>query len=293
MQSSAIERALISLEGLSVGDAFGEQFFTLPPSWLETRRLPPSPWPWTDDTHMALSVVEVLRGRGQIHQDTLAAAFARRFDEEPYRGYAGGAVALLNSLLRGESWQAAAPHLFDGGSYGNGAAMRAAPIGAFFGGDPGRAAAEAQLSAAVTHAHPEGQAGAMAVAAASALAADPGRPAGRDFIAALLPYVPQGLTRAGIERAVAIPGDALAEAAGQLGTGRQVAAHDTVPFCLWSAAFHLDDFEEAMWWTVQGRGDRDTTCAIVGGIVALVTPPSGEWVDRREPLPRDFLPSWD
>jgi hypothetical protein len=48
-----------------------------------------------------------------------------------------------------------------------------------------------------------------------------------------------------------------------------------------------------MWWTVQAGGDRDTTCAIVGGIVALATPPSGEWVDRREPLPRDFVPGWE
>ena len=53
-----------------------------------------------------------------------------------------------------------APALFGGGSYGNGGAMRAAPIGGYFWDDPERARKEAQRSAEVTHAHPEGQAGA-------------------------------------------------------------------------------------------------------------------------------------
>ena len=46
------------------------------------------------------------------------------------------------------------------------------------------------------------------------------------------------------------------------------------------------DFEEAMWWTVRGGGHGDTTCAIVGGIVALSagTIPA-DWLERREALP--------
>jgi ADP-ribosylglycohydrolase len=55
----------------------------------------------------------------------------------------------------------------DGGDYdstnpsGNGAAMRAAPIGGFFSGDPSRAHPR-RSSLLLTHAHREGQAGAMA-----------------------------------------------------------------------------------------------------------------------------------
>jgi ADP-ribosylglycohydrolase len=74
-----------------------------------------------------------------------------------------------------------------------------------------------------------------------------------------------------------------------LGTGWEVSARDTVPFCLWCAANCLDDFEEAMWRTVAGRGDRDTTCAIVGGIVALSSRQvPAAWIARREPLPEGF-----
>jgi ADP-ribosylglycohydrolase len=43
---------------------------------------------------------------------------------------------------------------------------------------------------------------------------------------------------------------------------------DTVPYAIWCAARHLDDLVEALWATVSVGGDIDTTCAIVGGIVA-------------------------
>ncbi|MER6005353.1 ADP-ribosylglycohydrolase family protein [Nonomuraea angiospora] len=72
-----------------------------------------------------------------------------------------------------------------------------------------------------------------------------------------------------------------------LGNGRQVSAHDTVPFTLWVAARERHDFEAAMWTTAAAGGDVDTTCAIVGGIVAVaenVHLPQ-EWRRRCEPLP--------
>jgi ADP-ribosylglycohydrolase len=278
--------ARLSLEGLSVGDAFGELFFQIAPESDTLAALPAGPWRWTDDTHMALSVVEVLEAHGRIEQDALARAFARRYTEQPWRGYAGGAAGLLRRIAGGADWREAAPALFHGGSWGNGAAMRAAPIGGYFAGDPSRAAREAQLSALVTHAHSEGQAGAMAVAAAAALAAASPRASGGEFLKATLAQVPQSRTRSRIETALEIATDQFERAARELGTGYEVAAWDTVPYCLWCAAGSLDDYEQALWRTVKGLGDRDTTCAIVGGIVALSAggvPP--EWRGRREPLP--------
>lgn len=62
-------------------------------------------------------------------------------------------------------------------------------------------------------------------------------------------------------------------------------SQDTVPFSIWCALRHHDDFTEAMWSTVSGLGDRDTTCAIVGGLVALTAAPPKKWVQSREPLP--------
>jgi ADP-ribosylglycohydrolase len=54
-----------------------------------------------------------------------------------------------------------------------------------------------------------------------------------------------------------------------LDNGARLTAQDTVPFALWCAAHHTDDFEEAIWTAVSGLGDRDTLAAIVGSIVVL------------------------
>jgi ADP-ribosylglycohydrolase len=287
MNENAMSTALLSLEGLSLGDAFGEMFFHPQAfTWLQERRLPPGRWHWTDDTHMALSIVENLRQHGRIEQDALAQAFAARFREDPNRGYAGGAVRLLRAVAQGKEWRDIAATLFPGGSYGNGGAMRAAPIGGFYAGDPERAAKEARLSAVITHAHSEGQAGAMAVAAAAAVAASADCPTGQRFLTAVLPYIPPSAVKEGIERAQNIASTDFAEAVSVLGTGAAVSAQDTVPYCLWRVAYHLDNFEEALWQTAAGFGDVDTTCAIVGGIVALsVGNLPGEWLAKREPLP--------
>jgi ADP-ribosylglycohydrolase len=62
-----------------------------------------------------------------------------------------------------------------------------------------------------------------------------------------------------------------------------------VPFAVWSAAHNLDSFEKALWATVSGLGDLDTTCAMVGSIVALAVGREGipePWIEAREPLDR-------
>jgi ADP-ribosylglycohydrolase len=282
---TAWKRALLSLEGLSVGDAFGELVLRGLLHDPMDRVLPPGPWAWTDDTMMAISIVEVLCQRGGIDQDQLAAAFARRFEQDRHRGYCAGAFKLLGAIAYGGDWRELSPRLFGIGSYGNGAAMRAAPIGGYFHDDPKRAAHEARRSAEITHAHPEGQAGAMAVAAAAAVAAGSEGIGRSDFFQHVLRFVPPSDTHEGIATAQAIPADQVASAVDQLGTGQRVSAQDTVPFCIWAAANHLQDYERALRTTALGMGDSDTTCAIVVGIVALSAgeiPPA--LLDRRELL---------
>ena len=286
MDERNITQAKLSLDGLSVGDSFGEFFFQVFPNFNSTSELSSSLWAWTDDTYMALSIVEILKLHGRIEQDALAQAFARRFTDQPYRGYARGAARLLGQIAAGAYWREISPTLFGSGSYGNGAAKRAAPIGGYFSGNPSRAAKEAQLSAVVTHAHPEGQAGAIAVAAAAAIAANELHPAGQEFLTETLAFVPASITRQRIQQAAEIPADRILDAIRELGTGYKVSAQDTVPFCLWIAAHHLDNYEEALWCTVEGMGDLDTTCAIVGGIVALSAREiPNKWLERREALP--------
>ena len=94
--------------------------------------------------------------------------------------------------------------------------------------------------------------------------------------------------RNGIEQAMHLDETTTALIAGMaLGNGSRISAADTVPFVLWNAARSLRTYEEAMWQTVSGDGDKDTTCAMVGGIVALAAGRESipeSWLDHREPI---------
>lgn len=294
-------RALASLRGLATGDGLGAQF-AVPARLgaLRRRELPPEPWRWTDDTELACSVVAVLAEHGEVDQDALAASFAAHHDTS--RGY-GRAVDRMLRLVRreGADWRESAASLFDGrGSWGNGAAMRIAPLGAWFADDPARAVQQAERSAFVTHQHREAVAGAMAVAGAAALVAggaddaDPAAPGvvslqgGVRLLNLLLELVPRSAVQAGLRRAAdMLDYQDVATVAAVLGSGRRTSAHDTVPFTLWAVARHLDDYPGAFWTTAQAGGDVDTTCAIVGGIVAAraTGAPPATWAHRTEPLP--------
>jgi ADP-ribosylglycohydrolase len=170
---------------------------------------------------------------------------------------------------------------------GNGSEMRVPPLGAYFADDELRLVEEATRSAAVTHANPDGAAGAIAIAVAGGWAArGGGTPAG--LFDLVLEVLPPGPTRAGVERAAGIPLDTdPLDVSLQVGAGLNTLCADTVPFCLWAFARHLGDYPEALWTTVSVPGDRDTNCAIVGGLAAALTGLEGippDWLEAREPL---------
>ncbi|MDO3645883.1 ADP-ribosylglycohydrolase family protein [Nocardia mangyaensis] len=287
---------LDSLDGLSVGDALGAQFFIMGRSLpgLRAGNPPPGPWDWTDDTEMACSVVAELRRHQSIDPDRLARGFARRFS--PERDYGHATVTTLRRIREGKNWRETAATAFDGhGSCGNGAAMRVAPLGAFYVDDPQRAVTEAIRTARITHAHPEGVIGAVAVALAARQAAHARRtrnpPTPTEFLTAVADPLEPGRTTFGVRRARDLLGATLAEAVHELGNGSRVTAQDTVPFALWAAATHFDDYPAAIAACIEADGDIDTTSAIVGGIVAAHTGTASRtgvpeaWLTAREPLP--------
>ncbi|MFK0118887.1 ADP-ribosylglycohydrolase family protein [Streptomyces sp. NPDC090994] len=285
-----LDRALASLRGLAVGDALGSQYFVpVNHPLLKRREVPPGTWQWTDDTEMACSVVAVLAAHQRIDQDALARSFAEHHDFD--RGYGPAVNRLLRLVREGGDWRELAAALFDGqGSWGNGAAMRVAPLGAWYADDPEQATHQAEISAYPTHQHREAVVGAMAVAAAAALAATPDGPPGAEaLLDGVISLVPgRSAVGAGLRRArdMLDYGDA-ATVAAVLGCGRRTTAHDTVPFAIWSAARALGDYERGFWTTAQVGGDVDTTCAIVGGVIAAgrAGAPPRAWAERTEALP--------
>jgi ADP-ribosylglycohydrolase len=315
--TARLDRARLALDGLSVGDALGETCF-LPENWnalIENPRATARrPWPYTDDTTMALAIFEVLGEFGRIDQDALARRFAARYRAAPWRGYGAGAHRLLAQILGGTDWRVAAAAVFRGGSFGNGSAMRIAPLAAYFAEDGYEKVAEqAALASAVTHAHPEGIAGGIAVAVAGAYAWLNRNRRGaeavkRGLFDAVLAHTPPGEVRQGIERAAAFTFDLSVEPAvrlldygmqtvpfdmsvekvvRQLGNGSRISCQDTVPLCLWIVARYLDDYQAAIVRTIRAGGDIDTNGAIVGGIVALAVQAEGipsDWLADREDL---------
>ena len=288
-----LERARLSLEGLSVADALGERLCLhtdIAGALVAARALPAAPWQWTDDTQMALSVVAVLRNQGGIDPESLARSFADHCDAS--RGYSAATLELLGRLRAGGDWRVEAGQRFGGrGSWGNGAAMRVAPVGAYFAENLAVAAEQARCSAVITHAHPEAVAGAIAVAVAAALAsrASGAAPSARDFLLAVATHLPESAVRLGIERAAVLdPATPVGTAALELGNGARVSAQDTVPFALWCAATSLGDYTETFWRAATGLGDMDTNCAIACGISVLAADSEAiptEWLAAREPLP--------
>jgi ADP-ribosylglycohydrolase len=315
--AARLERARLALDGLSVGDALGETCF-LPENWSalieDPRATARRPWPYTDDTTMALAIFEVLQEFGRIDQDALARRFAARYRAAPWRGYGAGAHRLLAQVHGGADWRAAAAAVFRGGSFGNGSAMRIGPLAAYFAEDGNETVAEqAALASEVTHAHPEGLAGGIAVAVAAAYAWLNRDRRGDDAVKrglfdAVLAHTPAGEVRDGIERAAAFTFDLSVEPAVRsldwgmrtvpfdtsieqvvrhLGNGSRISCQDTVPFCLWVAARYLDDYQSAIVQAVRAGGDIDTNAAIVGSIVALAVQADGippDWLADREEL---------
>lgn len=290
-----LHRAHRSLTGLAIGDALGEMLSYRHSNAPQIIRsgLAAGPWFHTDDTEMALSVVEVLGTYGCIEQTALSDRFASRFERDPDRGYGKMTRIQMREILSGADWRDTAASAFSGqGSMGNGGAMRVAPLGAYFADDLEQTAREARLSSLVTHTHPEGVAGTIAVAVAAAAAFHlrdlaPEIRAARIF-ATVLGHTPESEVRHILSLASRMePAMTTLDAARALGNGSLITAPDTVPFAIWCAIRFLDDFVEAISQTISAGGDCDTNAAIVGGIVASCAESDvipTEWRDSCEAL---------
>jgi len=164
------------LLGLAVGDALGGRFEAQSPEWIAQRystfqamidRPPVDTLDYTDDTQMTIGVAETLIEHGEIKEEALCRAFVKNY--VPSRGYGSGARRVLDAMEEGQDYKAVAESHFPGGSYGNGAAMRVAPVALLFHQDLDAVWEQGRRSALPTHLHPLGIEGAQLLATAIAL----------------------------------------------------------------------------------------------------------------------------
>jgi ADP-ribosylglycohydrolase len=187
---------------------------------------------FTDDSVLTLAVADVLLNGGDYIR-----AFQRYYRRYPDAGY-GGQFRLWCELGRTEPYN----------SWGNGSAMRVAPIGMAF-DNLYDVLAEAERSAQVTHNHPEGVRGAKAVAAAVFLARQhPEKSEIANYVESEFGYALRTPLR-NVRRTFLF----------------DVSCAGTVPWAI-RAFLEADSFEDAIRNAISLGGDADTLACIAGAL---------------------------
>lgn len=226
---------------------------------------------FTDDTASTLVVADHLtRRRGTVNEDELVSELAREWARDPGRGYGQGAARLYAEIARGAPWHRSAAAMFDGqGSFGNGAAMRVAPVGLVPDLALGAIAGRARRTAVVTHQHPQAVDGAAAQAVATALAALSVQDMPLDAERVVTVICQQMDTvefRTALRRLppLVAKGASSADVAGEVGNG--VAAIQAVPAALAAFLRHPDDVPAAITFAIRMGGDTDTIASMTGAL---------------------------
>jgi ADP-ribosylglycohydrolase len=183
------------------------------------------------------------------------------------------------------------------GSCGNGSAMRVAPLGAWLVDEYLDKVIEmAKLQSEVTHCHPEGIAGAIVVTLLARQIALMVKCSVFDVIPSylyniLLRDVPTGQVWDGIKKASELPLDTpIYRLIKILGNGTHVTCQDTIPLCVFLTIRALTQYkieemyEKVMIETCKCFGDVDTNCAIVGGMIGIISSPPAKWVRYCQPM---------
>lgn len=254
---------------------------------------------YTDDTEMMIAVAEsIIRCNGFDGQD-MARSFVENFN--PQRGYGRGCHKVIQLLRDGLSWKEAGKDIFPGGSLGNGAAMRIAPIAAFYYNDPQKLKEIACKTSMITHTHPLGKQGAalQAYAISRVICREAGKSLDVElYIKELIEFLkPEGEVYIEklnvIEKLLPYKSDK-EKIASVLGNNST--APNSVPVAIFSFLSHHESFEDAVVYAVSLGGDTDTigamTGAISGGFYGRKAIPE-RWVSKLENTPKgkDYIES--
>ena len=257
--------------GSAVGDAIGELAFHYPERNKLTQVVEGvAELRYTDDTAMAIGLATSLVQRGDLNGQDLGETFRRNFEQEPWRGYASGPPTVFTMARSlGITYAQAAQSLFGGsGSFGNGAAMRIAPLGLFLHNSP-QLYEHACESAEVTHSHPVGKDGAalQARAVAQAVQLDPQEEFQANlFVRDLIDFSRTTEIREKMELLEELLSENIAPPLAAKKLGQSVAVQESMPFAIYSFVRCPRSFEDCLDCAIMHGGDRDTLGAMAGAI---------------------------
>lgn len=254
-----------SLIGTAVGDALGAQREGAA-DFQEALELGPR---YTDDTVMTIGVAESLVEAKGFHYFHMAEQLVRNYEREPWRRYGSSPPRVFRMMRSGRmGFGMLDREIFPGGSWGNGAAMRVAPVGLLYHDDPGMLREIVEQTAYITHSHELAVEGAAVQACAVALAVrtDPGNIKKDEFLGALRMFTKPGPYQEKLKAVIRLLSEEQVtreDVVRELGTG--VAAIDSVPTAVYCFLAH-PDFESALVYAVSLGGDADTIGAMTGAV---------------------------
>ena len=224
---------------------------------------------YTDDTQMMIGVAESLAECRGLDGEHMAKRFVANFD--PERGYGSGALEAIYRLSQGVPWHRAGEKMFGGGSFGNGSAMRVAPVGVFCAREPGKLAEVAEKTATITHSHSLGRGGAVLQAQAVALAfqSDPEVPLDTaEFVGSLERAIRPEWEAFGhklVHIRELLSQDFSADEVVRT-LGNDVTCQGSVPAAIYCFLLHPDHFRDCVLAAVNLGGDTDTIGAMAGAL---------------------------
>ncbi|MGA2256030.1 MAG: ADP-ribosylglycohydrolase family protein [Thermoguttaceae bacterium] len=235
---------------------------------------------YTDDTQMTLALATSLVECGLVDAAHVSAKYAEFY--EAWRGYGGAAHRVMRLLADGGDYRGTGRLQFPEGSFGNGGAMRIAPVGLAYRHAGADDLAEAVEDAILcTHVHPEAIDGALVQAKAVATAAttEPG-----SFDPESVAQVLAAVCRTETMRAkLAALADGLQhndEDVLVIGrVGNSIRASEAVAAALWAFLRYGKTPEESIIRAVGFGGDTDTIGAMVGALVGALH--GSSWIPAR------------
>ena len=223
---------------------------------------------YTDDTHMTIGIAESLIESKGFNGEHMAQTFIKNYEAEPWRGYGPGPPRIFGMIKGGEAWYSAANRLYQGGSFGNGSAMRVAPVGLLYSNSPEKLREFAHKSSTITHFHELGKEGAALQACAVALALN--TPSDEDidkeaFLSRLQNFVHNQLYKEKIARIRELFGEQdKAKVVTVLGNG--IEAPRSVPTAIYCFLRQPKSYKDTVTYAISLGGDTDTIAAMAGAI---------------------------
>jgi poly(ADP-ribose) glycohydrolase ARH3 len=227
---------------------------------------------YTDDTEMTLALAQSLIDRQGIDGAHCAMMYAGFYS--PFRGYGSGAHEVLKALKNGADYRETGYLTFREGSFGNGGAMRIAPLGLVY-RHTDNDTLKKQVFEAVrcTHVHPEGIDGAVVQAKAVALMAGTNEISEfntNTFLETLYEIASTAIMKEKILYLRSLLHKEVSDKIAVTHLGNGIRASEAVSCALLATIRYYNEPEEAVIKSVNFGGDTDTIGAMTGALMGAL-----------------------